>query len=509
MLRSTFLLSAISLFSYLISLISQLCIAYFFGASKALDIFILSSSLPTLVGGVISSALSFSLIPYLIKKKEQEYFDYANYVTFFVKKIAKIALVLVILFVFGFQLVLKNLFPSLSNSDYTTATWIYMIFSINFFFGVLIGFGNAYYNANKIYVFPLLLGTLPYVFTITIIYFFQNIFGITSLAIGQLIGSVFILIILYWEIPLKSTRFVQNEHSIEFRRYISTLKYALVAMLCFTFFQTSDSYWAFNLGNSNLSYLSYNQRLLIAIGSLIITGPTTLLIPNLTKLNLIEGKVDFYEKTSEVIRVVFSVASIFAVIVSIFSTQLVIVIFQRGSFGINDTNAVSNLLPNMLLGMVFMLCVVVLFRIMFIDNKDKQTALIGLLCAACYFCLSGVFSSIWGVLGITYSYFSTWIIIFIITILFLFWRNLNLFFNVNNAKFFIYNFFSLCFVFVVISYIYSFVESRSIFKDYIILYFIIPFLGIISIFLYYSLMIFLFRDKTITSFYIKVKTTYL
>jgi putative peptidoglycan lipid II flippase len=508
MLRSTILLSAISLFSYLISLVSQLCIAYFFGTSKALDIFILSSSLPTLVGGVISSALSFSLIPYLIKKKEQVNFDYNNYLSFFVKNIAKIALVFVILFLIFFHFALKDLYPSLSNSDYTTATWIFIIFSINFFFGVLISFGNAYYNANKIYVFPLLLGSLPYIFTIITIYLFQNIIGIISLAIGQLIGSIFILTILYWKIPLKLMRFTQNEHSCEFRGYISTLKYALVAMLCFTFFQTSDSYWAFNLGKSNLSYLSYNQRLLIAIGSLIITGPTTLLIPNLTKLNLIEGKVDFYEKTSEVIRVVFSVASVFAVIVSIFSKQLVRVIFQRGSFGVDDTNAVSNLLPNMLIGMVFMLCVVVLFRIMFIDNKDKQAAFIGLLCALCYFCLSGIFSSIWGVLGITYSYFSTWIIVFLFSILFLFWRNLNLFFNVTNAKFFIYNVLSLCFVFVIVSYSFSFIKAHSILKDYLILYFIIPVLGIISILLYYSLMILLFRDKTIASFYYKVKTTY-
>jgi peptidoglycan biosynthesis protein MviN/MurJ (putative lipid II flippase) len=78
MLRSTVLLSALSLSSYLISLVSQLCIAYFFGTSIALDIFILSSSVPTLVGGIISSALSFSLIPYLIKKKEQANFDYTN-----------------------------------------------------------------------------------------------------------------------------------------------------------------------------------------------------------------------------------------------------------------------------------------------------------------------------------------------------------------------------------------------------------------------------------------------
>ena len=87
MLRSTVLLSLITLISYLISLVTQLSIAYFFGTSKELDIFILSSSVPTLIGGVISSALSFSLIPYLIKKKEQVGFDYSNYVIFFIKKI--------------------------------------------------------------------------------------------------------------------------------------------------------------------------------------------------------------------------------------------------------------------------------------------------------------------------------------------------------------------------------------------------------------------------------------
>jgi putative peptidoglycan lipid II flippase len=507
MLRSTVLLSLITLISYLISLVTQLTIAYYFGTSKELDIFILSSSVPTLIGGVISSALSFSLIPYLIKKKEQIGFDYANYVIFFIKNVIKLALFCAIVLLVGFHFFFKSLYPAMSASEHLNASWVFLLFTINFFFGVLIGFGNAYHNANKMYVIPLSINSLPYFFTIVIIYFFQNIFSILSIAIGQLLGSIIILIILYWKIPLRTKDASQSKFKIEFKDYISTLKYALVAMLCFTFFQTSDSYWAFNLGSSNLSYLSYNQRLIIAIGSLIIAGPTTLLIPGLTKLNLIEGKIDFYKKTSEIITIVFSIASLFAVIVSVFSKQLIELIFQRGAFSLYDTIAVSNLLPKMLIGMVFMLCEVVLFRIMFIDKKNEQAALVGLLCAFFYFCLSGFFSSIFGVVGIAYSYFSTWVIIFFISIFFLFWGRLNLIFNFKSLKFLTYNLISLTCVYILISYLFNLFDTGQILYEYSNVYVVIPILGVFSILLYYTLMIFLFREKMILSFYNKIRTT--
>ena len=502
MLKSSVLLTLITLVSYLISLVSQLCIAYFFGTSKALDIFILSSSLPTLVGGLISSALSFSLIPYLIRKKEQAHFDYPNYVIFFIKNIAKLVLFFVIVLLIGFHFSIKILYPSLSNIEYVNAKWIFALFSINFSLGVLIGFGNAYHNASKIYVLPLLINSLSYIFTIITIYFLHSIFGVLAIAIGQLLGSIFIIMILYWKIPLRAKGVVHSKFNLEFKAYTSTLKYALVAMLCFAFFQTSDSYWAFNLGSSNLSYLSYNQRLLIAIGSLIIAGPSALLIPDLTKLNLIEDKIEFYKKTTEIITIVFSIASLLAIIVSLFSKQLIEIVFQRGSFSLYDTIAVSNLLPNMLFGMIFMLCVVILFRIMFIDKKEKQAALIGFSCAFFYFCLSGVLSKLYGVVGIAYSYFFTWVIIFFFTIFLLFLGRLSLFFNIKTAKFFICNSISLFLIFKVISYVFSFYNGGQF------LYFIIPILGTLVLLLYCFLMIFLFRETTLTSFYNKLKITY-
>jgi putative peptidoglycan lipid II flippase len=280
-------------------------------------------------------------------------------------------------------------------------------------------------------------------------------------------------------------------------------------MLCFGFFQTSDSYWAFNLGPSNLSILAYGQRLLIALGSLIIVGPSILLIPNLTQLNLIHGKVAFYEKASEVLRVVFSGASFVALVISIFSEELVKIIFQRGSFAQDDSIALSNLLPNMLLGMIFMLCVVILFRILFIDNKERRAAFIGLFCAIFYFFLSGIFSSQYGLVGITYSYITTWIVVFFMSVIALFWGNLHSFFNRINALFFVFNSLALVVVHLVVSELFSLIDLLEINEVNFCLLCLISLLCIISFILYFFLMGIVFRDNTLRALYDKMRVSFL
>jgi putative peptidoglycan lipid II flippase len=504
MLKSSIYLSFISLLIYLISLVSQLCIAYFFGASRDLDIFFLAGSIPTLIGALISSALSYSLVPHLIKKKRDLGTKYKIYIGFFIRLIFSVTFLTALFFVVFYLSVVQIIYPDLTLTQIKSLKVIAVLFSCNFIFGVLISFGNGFYNANNIYRLPLLLSSMPYCLTILMMFIFHEKIGLVSLVLGTLIGSIISFLILYREIPMRYVFQTRINRVFQFKDFMKTLFYAILAMLCFTFFQTSDSYWAFRLGPSNLSYLGYAQRILIALGSLIIIGPTTLLIPKLTAAFVEGRKTDFLKSTLEITKLVLSFSSFFAVVLAVLAKPLIKIVFERGSFTMTETTGVSDLFPNMLTGMVFMLCVVVLYRTLFIMEMEKHSAKIGLLCAIVYFLLSGLLSSNYGIMGITLAYVVTWVLIFTLTIRILFNNNLNIIFTLNNLIFVLKQGLTLLITYLLCLFLSNHFQVNSDAINIFSLLFSVFWIGLLCLISYFIIAVFVFRIDPILNLYLRL-----
>ena len=271
--------------------------------------------------------------------------------------------------------------------------------------------------------------------------------------------------------------------------------YAIIAMLCFTFFQSSDGYWTSDLGSSKMSYISYCQRLLVAIGSIIIIGPSTIFIPKLTNLYNKTDKLDFYNSIIDILILLIAFSTIIVSLILKYSNEIIKIIFYRGNFTLKDVSNLSLILPYMLIGMIFMICVVVLFRILFIANLQKFAASIGFTCALLYFILSGLLSNVFDINGISYAYLITWFIVFIITIFLLFKSNLKLLLN-KRIAFFI--FFQLFFLIILNFIIYKISITDS--SNFLIILKIIL-IGLITFFVYFIFTAFILKIKPIDKFF--------
>lgn len=190
------------------------------------------------------------------------------------------------------------------------------------------------------------------------------------------------------------------------------MKYSALSMLTFSVFQIVDAYWGKKLGESVISYLGYSQRIVIALGALVISGPSAVLIPKLTEAYK-KGDLDtYYRDTATVIKLVFALTSFAALLGAFFSIDIVRIMFQRGGFTEVSTRNVAEILPYILIGMVFMLCVVISFRSIFVQPITYKTGLVGILTLILYFTLSGILSKSYNIKGIAFAYIITWIIIF-------------------------------------------------------------------------------------------------
>ena len=453
LVKSSIGVSIISLFISIVSFINQIIIANYFGAGKSLDIYLLASSVPLMISGLVSSALSFSLIPHLIKMQIKLGIDYKLYLGQFFRRCLLYSFSLSILGSLIFFIGIPYLYTSLKNEEITIARIISIISWISIIPAIILSIISSSLNARKSFYFPLILNFAPFLFTIILTASFHRFIGSATIALGVLFGTITGMIIglkkIYPDIiwSSKSKNFIKSIDS-----YIFYLRYAIIAMLTFTIFQSIDAFWAIKLGQSNLSYLGYSQRLLIAFGALIIAGPSTVLIPRLTEAIQENREDDFLEDSVHLIKLIISLASVIAVIGSVLAEPLIKIMFQRGAFNSIDTSNLSKLLPYMLIGMVFMLNVVVLFRALFVKEKGIGVAFIGIICALLYFIFSGIFSHFFSIKGITFAYMLTWIFIFFVTVNSVFIKNLKKIYNLDLVRFILKQAIILIFIYFCMSY---------------------------------------------------------
>ena len=437
MLKSSIIVSIISLIISVISFANQIVIAKIFGANKQMDFYLLASSIPTMFGGIIAAALSYSLTPHFIKNQSILGDSFSFYFGLFLKKSTFILILFSTISCSVYSYFIPVIYPKLNAPEIFQIRIIAIISWIGFNISVLVSLLTSYYNSKKYFILPLALNFSPFLISIISTLLLNKYMGVSAVVLGTVVGTTISFLILIGKI--KNEFILLKDYDKYFseiyNKYIKYLWYAIIAMLCFTIYQSIDSFWAPRLGTSNLSYLGYCQRIIVAFGTLIVIGPSTVIIPRLTKAVLEKREIDFLNDTAAITKLVIALSSVVAVIVSILSKQVIRIMFQRGAFKAGDTNAIAGLLPYMVNGMVFMLCVVILFRVLFIKEKGGGAAFIGAICAVLYFSLSGVLSNSFSVKGIAYSYSITWIIIFIITINFVFNKNKKILYSKANATF--------------------------------------------------------------------------
>ncbi|MCF6212572.1 MAG: hypothetical protein L3J45_00950 [Flavobacteriaceae bacterium] len=504
--KSSILVSALSLLISIISFGNQVVIANFFGAGNDMDIYLLASSIPIMIGGLISSALSYSLIPHIIAKEISLGSNFKSYFSQFFKVNVVLLFLSTLLLGLVFYFLMPLIYTSLSKEGIIKARLIGIISWINFFVSTSFSILICLLNAKKRFLIPLLLSMLPFVMSLLFTIVFYKYFGIVVIAIGLTFGTTMALSIGIYktkkDIDLKF--YYHKVYNSEIVKFIKYLRFPILAMLSFSIYQSIDAFWATKLGTSALSYLGYSQRILIAMGSLVIVGPSIVLIPRLTEAIQEKRELDYYKDTSLVIKLVLALTSVFAVVVGVLSKPIVKILLERGSFNNIATDGVSHILPFMLTGMVFMLSVVVSFRALFVREMGFSVAIIGIYTVMLYFGLSGVLSSLFNIEGIGTAYIITWVIIFFITLKKLFLKQKNIFFNSELFSFFWKQIISLVVVFLTtyyLSYIFNDSLKSDQFYKVVLSTFTIAFLSFSS---YFLLSIVILKIKEIDYFFRKI-----
>lgn len=439
MLRSSAIISLLSLFSSLVNFFNQVLIAKIFGVSIHLDAYLIATSLPLLIIGIIKGLFSYSVVPALVNYRTNNPKNFPSFAGSLLLAFILIALCLSFLACCFTPKLIIFMAPTLSISLLNEAIEIAIILWITIIFIVVSNYLVAVLNSGKQFLIPVLINVLPTIGTITAMTLFASRLGVVSLAWGLLAGNLIAIPILYTRVA-KEMVFKIEDLKLwrNFVPIFTNLPLALISMLCFTVYGTVDAIWASRLGPSNLSYLGYGQRLIVSIGTIIILGPWMVLTPYLAEKIALGQDSQFKNMLTKAIRMVIVFSSLVGIIISLLRIPLIKLLFQRGAFDNSSVLGVASILPGMLFGMVAMLGVTLIIKALHARGDVKDAAMIGGFGALMYFLLSGGLSLLIGLNGIVLGYAITWWLLLLISVWRIWKYEIWTWNNSNNLKFNVY-----------------------------------------------------------------------
>lgn len=421
MIGSSILVSILTLLTGLVSFLNQLVMARLFGASMDMDAYLIAVSIPLLVSGVLSAVLSYSLVPALIMHKA-DHVTYRRFAGLLLISLIIVAIVIACAGAAAAPIQISILGGSLSGQAQDNAVQIARISWLTIVLTLVVGHLNAMHNAVRMFLPPVVASMLPFIGMIVAGLAFGAGHGPLAIAWGMLAGYLMAIPMLLRrilpELDLTTHCLLLWEDVAGFLRRTPAV---LLAMLCFTVYQSIDAYWAPQTGTGNLAYLGYAQRILVAIGSLVIAGPSAVLMPRLSEAHAEGRATDLLHDTMRAVRTVIAFSMPAAILISLLAVPLIRLCFERGAFDSQATLGVASVLPLMMLGMIAMLCVVIQFRALFAKHDIVFASMLGALATALYFVMSWVLSRKLGIEGIALSYALTWWLVLSISALML-WR---------------------------------------------------------------------------------------
>src|SRR3989338_9187134 len=190
MIKKSFIVSAIFVFSTLVQLISQIVVTRLFGATFDLDVFLAAVALPTIIVTVIYGTLNDVLLPLLGDKKSS---GENNLDFYFSKILINISLIVTAfsLLIYFFSFSFSHLLYGSRGEVFVQAVARQMSFmSLSYPLAIITTFFGAYFYLHKNFIrFPLvqLIGSTANVLFILV---FSKYFGIWSLVYAFILNLI-------------------------------------------------------------------------------------------------------------------------------------------------------------------------------------------------------------------------------------------------------------------------------------------------------------------------------
>lgn len=380
----------------------QAALAACFGAGLEVDAYFFAMSVPTALAGLLVAAMSYALVPSLARA------DDARGLAGLLELVTLGVLILMVL-CGGAAMILQPLMLPPGSAMLKLPDLGLLIF-LGWCVGgaqVVLGLKVIQFNASRRPLMAALTNLPPNVFALlalTVV----GAAGISAVPAGLAIGTGIMATLAAFFFGGPARAWPRRSDLDQLISFVPALVSAAFAMSAFTGFVVVDAFWAPRAGTGVLTTLGLSQRLLVAIGSLIVAGPSAVLTPYFATLAGRRDGPGFRRMTLGVAAVAGFSAVVGALLLWLTAPLLVEVAFGRGAFDADDVARLVKTFIAMLPGFSAMIVAVILTRALYcLPNATWLPALLGVSWVAIYFVTSGLLHR-YGAPGLGVAYSLSW-----------------------------------------------------------------------------------------------------
>jgi putative peptidoglycan lipid II flippase len=317
----------------LFGFLREMLIAYKFGTSVLSDSFIVAFSIPDLLVNGIGTAIATMYIPLFFQIENNE--ERLKEFNFSVKYLLLILAGVIVVAFNLFPSVLIRLFVSGFDAETTqltirlTRSIIWSTIPI-----VLAYFYKAYAQIRKQFALATLLGCIVNV-TVIVSILYSSSTKYMILAYGTVLGNLLYAIMLYVLAAKKGykQKFTKNILNSDTKKLCVNILPICFSNLIYEINQIIDKNFASSLDTGTISALNYSSKIINLITAIIGTSIASFFFPRITKIHNSNDELKEAEELMKINQYMLIVLFPIVIFVFFMSTDIIKILFARGSFG--------------------------------------------------------------------------------------------------------------------------------------------------------------------------------
>jgi putative peptidoglycan lipid II flippase len=383
-----------------------------FGVGLEVDAYLFTSSIPTFAAGMVSSMISYVIVPRLVEC-EKNIIYHRQYMGSILIGVVILGLALMGILNFFVNEIQLKILPSGSFIFQYKNLWLLILLACAVgFFLIMQACVINMLNSVRHYIFSSTLGLLPYCVILILIPTLGDRVGIMAVPIGMLMGLVIsfswgLFTLKRYLFPLPS---LKNLLWKELGELIRNSPYTAIAMSCFSSNLVVDAYWAPQSEQGTLATLGYVQRIVVGFGSILVAGPSSALVPPMAGFIRDRNYPEFRRLLLRSLKITGGLAFCVVLPLVFFSPEFINFLFSHAGFRQKESAVLASTLSHMAPAMIPMLVSVISLRSLFcFPNVGRDPAKLSLVWTVLYFSLSYLLYSK-GAVGLATGYSIVWLV---------------------------------------------------------------------------------------------------
>lgn len=387
-----------------VKLLLDILIAARFGTSGTADALIIALLLPLYFDTVTREGSKFSLVPIFIQLKEnKEPESFNNFVSGLVNISLLLSLIVIVLIYCYSASIVRLIGPGLSNASVLKSSLLLdLLLPIIVALPVISILGVLLDSQRKFNAVALRNFIIPLVVVIFLVtgWLYQN----TALFVvaGYSLGFISYGLILWF--VAKKNSYNHSWKSFPERRDLIRIK-AAISWPTFGFIirqggRVIEKSIASLVGVGGVASYYYGFRIFSAIQTIVGTSVATTILPNLSKIS---EWTNFKTIIRKNLQIILLITIPIALLLGVFSEQIIQYIFSRGYFDANSIERTSDVLTWLSTGLVFMCLVPVLNAALYAKERYRTVFFYMVFLTFINVTTGFFFASIWGLSGLALS----------------------------------------------------------------------------------------------------------